>query len=58
MKIALDGVRIDGAYYYSTDFGVERYFRDFPLMILGGRSNEIQRNVMAKQLVSRDPVGR
>lgn len=58
MKIALDGVRIHGGYGYSTEFDVERYFRDAPLMIVGEGTNEIQRNVIAKQLVNRHPVGR
>jgi len=37
---------------------VERYFRDAPLMIVGEGTNEIQRNVIAKELVKRWPVGR
>ncbi|MFH8486795.1 acyl-CoA dehydrogenase family protein [Streptomyces longisporoflavus] len=53
MKIALDAVRIHGGYGYSTEFDVERYFRDAPLMIVGEGTNEIQRNVIAKQLVER-----
>ena len=53
MQIALDAVRIHGGYGYSTEFDVERYFRDAPLMIVGEGTNEIQRNVIAKQLVKR-----
>ena len=53
MKIALDAVRIHGGYGYSTEFDVERYFRDAPLMIVGEGTNEIQRNVIVKQLISR-----
>ncbi|SDO32807.1 butyryl-CoA dehydrogenase [Cryobacterium flavum] len=53
MEIALDAVRIHGGYGYSTEFDVERYFRDAPLMIVGEGTNEIQRNVIANQLVSR-----
>jgi len=56
MKIALDAVRIHGGYGYSTEFDVERYFRDAPLMIVGEGTNEIQRNVIARQLVKRHPV--
>jgi alkylation response protein AidB-like acyl-CoA dehydrogenase len=58
MKIALDAVRIHGGYGYSTEYDVERYFRDAPLMIVGEGTNEIQRNVIARQLVRRHPVGR
>src|SRR5712691_7694335 len=57
MEIALDAVRIHGGYGYSTEFDVERYFRDAPLMIVGEGTNEIQRNVIARQLVQRHPFG-
>jgi alkylation response protein AidB-like acyl-CoA dehydrogenase len=53
MEIALNAVRIHGGYGYSTEFDVERYFRDAPLMIVGEGTNEIQRNVIAAQLVKR-----
>lgn len=56
MEIALDAVRIHGGYGYSTEFDVERYLRDAPLMIVGEGTNEIQRNVIARQLVSRNSV--
>jgi alkylation response protein AidB-like acyl-CoA dehydrogenase len=52
-KVTLDAVRIHGGYGYSTEFEVERYFRDAPLMIIGEGTNEIQRNVIARQLVQR-----
>ncbi|MFI6656560.1 acyl-CoA dehydrogenase family protein [Streptomyces sp. NPDC050523] len=53
MEIAINAVRIHGGYGYSTEFDVERYFRDAPLMIVGEGTNEIQRNVIAAQLVAR-----
>ncbi|MFI9023955.1 acyl-CoA dehydrogenase family protein [Streptomyces sp. NPDC053560] len=53
MEIALNAVRIHGGYGYSTEYDVERYFRDAPLMIVGEGTNEIQRNVIAAQLVKR-----
>lgn len=56
MEIALDAVRIHGGYGYSTEFDVERYFRDAPLMIVGEGTNEIQRNVIAAQLVKRGGI--
>jgi len=56
MQIALDAVRIHGGYGYSTEFDVERYFRDAPLMIVGEGTNEIQRNVIARQLIRRNSV--
>ncbi|SFJ32061.1 acyl-CoA dehydrogenase family protein [Amycolatopsis sacchari] len=56
MQVALDAVRIHGGYGYSTEFDVERYFRDAPLMIVGEGTNEIQRNVIVRQLVQRNPL--
>ncbi|SMD07942.1 acyl-CoA dehydrogenase family protein [Kibdelosporangium aridum] len=53
MQIALTAVRIHGGYGYSTEFDVERYFRDAPLMIVGEGTNEIQRNVIVRQLIAR-----
>ena len=56
MEIALNAVRIHGGYGYSTEFDVERYFRDAPLMIVGEGTNEIQKNVIAQQLVQRGGI--
>ncbi|MFE6741046.1 acyl-CoA dehydrogenase family protein [Streptomyces tubercidicus] len=58
MEIALNAVRIHGGYGYSSEFDVERYFRDAPLMIVGEGTNEIQRNVIVKQLIGRNSVPR
>jgi alkylation response protein AidB-like acyl-CoA dehydrogenase len=52
-KVTLDAIRVHGGYGYSTEYDVERYFRDAPLMIVGEGTNEIQRNVIARQLVQR-----
>ncbi|WP_246361212.1 acyl-CoA dehydrogenase family protein [Haloechinothrix aidingensis] len=54
MQVALDAMRVHGGYGYSKEFDVERYFRDAPLMILGEGTNEIQRNVIAAQLIARE----
>ncbi|MEV2224773.1 acyl-CoA dehydrogenase family protein [Nocardia vinacea] len=56
MEIALNAVRVHGGYGYSTEFDVERYFRDAPLMIVGEGTNEIQRGVIARQLISRNRI--
>ena len=56
MEIALSALRIHGGYGYSTEYDVERYFRDAPLMIVGEGTNEIQKNVIAAQLVQRGDV--
>ena len=54
MQVALDAMRVHGGYGFSREYEVERYFRDAPLMILGEGTNEVQRNVIAAQLVARD----
>jgi alkylation response protein AidB-like acyl-CoA dehydrogenase len=56
MEIALNAVRVHGGYGYSTEFDVERYFRDAPLMIVGEGTNEIQRSVITRQLIARNPA--
>jgi alkylation response protein AidB-like acyl-CoA dehydrogenase len=53
MQVALDAMRIHGATGYSAEVDVERYFRDAPLMIVGEGTNEIQRTVIARQLIAR-----
>jgi alkylation response protein AidB-like acyl-CoA dehydrogenase len=53
MEIAIDAMRIHGGYGFSKEYDVERFFRDAPLMILGEGTNEIQRNVIAAQLIDR-----
>jgi alkylation response protein AidB-like acyl-CoA dehydrogenase len=53
MEVALTAIRVHGGYGYSTEFDIERYFRDAPLMIVGEGTNEIQRNIIAKQLIER-----
>jgi alkylation response protein AidB-like acyl-CoA dehydrogenase len=58
MEVALNAVRVHGGYGYSTEYDVERYFRDAPLMIVGEGTNEIQRNVIASQLVRRGGLDR
>jgi alkylation response protein AidB-like acyl-CoA dehydrogenase len=58
MQVALDAMRIHGGYGYSTEYDVERYFRDAPLMIVGEGTNEIQRNVIVGQLIKRGGLDR
>ena len=53
---SLDAMRIFGGYSYSVDYDVERYYRDAPLMCIGEGTNEMQRIIIARQLVERNPV--
>ena len=52
-KVTLDAIRVHGGHGYSTEFDVERYYRDAPLMIVGEGTNEVLRNVIVKQLINR-----
>ena len=54
MENSAEALRIFGGYGYSTEFDVERYYRDAPLMCIGEGTNEIQRIIIAKQLVERN----
>jgi alkylation response protein AidB-like acyl-CoA dehydrogenase len=53
---SLEAMRIHGGYGYSKEFHVERYYRDSPLMCIGEGTNEIQRIIIAKQLMERNPA--
>ncbi len=55
-EIATEAMRIHGGMGYSTELPVERYYRDAPLMLIGEGTNEIQRLVIARGLLSRYPV--
>ena len=55
-EIATDAMRIHGGYGYTTEFPVERYFRDTPLMIIGEGTSEIQKMVIARKLLERYPA--
>ena len=53
-KVTLDAIRIHGGHGYSTEFDVERYYRDAPLMIVGEGTNEVLRNVIVRQVIGRN----
>ena len=55
-EIASDALRIHGGNGYTTEFPVERYFRDAPLMIIGEGTSEIQKLVIARKLLERFPI--
>jgi alkylation response protein AidB-like acyl-CoA dehydrogenase len=56
MENAAECMRIHGAYGYSQELHVERYYRDAPLMCIGEGTNEMQRIIIARQLMERNPV--
>jgi alkylation response protein AidB-like acyl-CoA dehydrogenase len=53
---SLEAMRILGAYGYSTEFNIERLYRDAPLLVIGEGTNEMQRIIIAKQLIERNRV--
>jgi alkylation response protein AidB-like acyl-CoA dehydrogenase len=53
---SLEAMRIFGGYSYSVDFDVERYYRDAPLMCIGEGTNEMQRIIITRQLIERNPA--
>ncbi|MDF1668217.1 MAG: acyl-CoA dehydrogenase family protein [Roseovarius sp.] len=56
MENASECMRIHGAYGYSKEYDVERLYRDAPLLVIGEGTNEMQRIIIAKQLVDRNPA--
>jgi alkylation response protein AidB-like acyl-CoA dehydrogenase len=56
LENAMESMRIHGAYGYSTEFPVERLYRDAPLLVIGEGTNEMQRIIIARQLIARNPI--
>ncbi len=53
VDVAFESMRILGANGYSKDFPVERYYRDAPLVVIGGGTNELQRLIIARNLLKK-----
>jgi alkylation response protein AidB-like acyl-CoA dehydrogenase len=53
---SIEAMRIHGAYGYSKEFNIERYYRDAPLLAIGEGTNEMQRIIISRQLAERNPV--
>jgi len=53
---ANEAMRIFGGYSYSTEYEIERYYRDAMLMCIGEGTNEVLRTIIAKQLIARNPA--
>ena len=56
VNVSLESMRIHGGYGYSKEFTVERLYRDAPLLVIGEGTNEMQRIIIARQLIARNPV--
>jgi alkylation response protein AidB-like acyl-CoA dehydrogenase len=56
LENSLEAMRIHGAYGYSKEFSIERLYRDAPLLVIGEGTNEMQRIIIAKQLIERNRI--
>jgi alkylation response protein AidB-like acyl-CoA dehydrogenase len=56
LENSIESLRIHGGYGYSKEFDVERLYRDSPLMCIGEGTNEMQRIIIAKQYIKRNPA--
>lgn len=55
-EVATESMRIHGANGYSKEYPIERLYRDAPLLMIGEGTNEMQRIIIARQLIARNPV--
>ncbi|GAA0486047.1 acyl-CoA dehydrogenase family protein [Parasphingorhabdus litoris] len=51
-----ESMRVHGGYAYSKEYEIERYYRDSLLMCIGEGTNEMQRMIISKQWVKRNPA--
>ena len=56
LENSLEAMRIHGAYGYSKEYDIERLFRDAPLTCIGEGTNEMQRIIISKQWIKRNPL--
>jgi alkylation response protein AidB-like acyl-CoA dehydrogenase len=56
LENSIESMRIHGAYGYSKEYDIERFYRDAPLTVIGEGTNEIQRVIIAKQWLKRNPL--
>ena len=56
LENSIEAMRIHGGYGYSKEFSIERLYRDAPLLVIGEGTNEMQRIIIAKQLIERNRV--
>ncbi|HEV2957204.1 MAG TPA: acyl-CoA dehydrogenase family protein [Xanthobacteraceae bacterium] len=56
LENSIEAMRIHGGYGYSTEFAIERLYRDAPLLVIGEGTNEMQRIIIARQLIERNRV--
>lgn len=55
-EVAFEAMRIHGGNGYSKDYPIERLYRDAPLLCIGEGTNEMQRIIIARQLIARNKI--
>ena len=56
LENSIESMRIHGAYGYSKEFDIERLYRDAPLTCIGEGTNEMQRIIISRQFIKRNPA--
>jgi alkylation response protein AidB-like acyl-CoA dehydrogenase len=56
LENSIEAMRIHGGYGYSKEYDVERLYRDAPLTCIGEGTNEMQRIVISRQWIKRNPA--
>jgi alkylation response protein AidB-like acyl-CoA dehydrogenase len=55
-EVVEDAFRIHGGYGYSKEYEIERLYRDAPLLIIGEGTSEIQKMIIGRKLLERNPI--
>jgi alkylation response protein AidB-like acyl-CoA dehydrogenase len=55
-EVVEDSLRIHGGYGYSQEYEIERLYRDAPLLLIGEGTSEIQKLIIARGLLARNPL--
>ncbi len=56
LENSIESLRIHGGYGYSKEYDIERLYRDAPLLCIGEGTNEMQRIIIAKQLIKQGGI--
>jgi butyryl-CoA dehydrogenase len=55
-EIVTEALRVHGGYGYSAEYTIERLYRDAPFLLIGEGTSEIQKTIIARQLLDRHKV--
>jgi alkylation response protein AidB-like acyl-CoA dehydrogenase len=56
-RIVTEALRVHGGYGYSAEYTIERLYRDAPFLLIGEGTSEIQKMIIARQLLERHQAG-